>query len=84
MNDRHLYNLRLADDILWLAASMDNAICMFEILTLELADIYFILNTKKKVLATQVHDFYNVVLHDIYIYRYIYIYIYNINIYIDI
>ena len=65
VNDRHLSNLRFADDILLLATSKDDAICMLEILTLELAEIGFILNTKKtKVLTTQVHDFDHIVLHD--------------------
>ena len=38
---------------------------MLEILTLELAEIDLVLNTKKtKVLTTQVHDFEHTVLHD--------------------
>ena len=62
VNDRHLSNLRFADDILLLATSKDDAICMLEILTLELAEIGLILNTKKtKVLTTQVHDFDHIV-----------------------
>ena len=38
VNDRHLSNLRFADDILLLATSKDYAICILEILNLELAE----------------------------------------------
>ena len=39
--------------------------CMLEILILELAEIGIILNIKKiKMLTTQVHDFYHIVVHD--------------------
>ena len=66
MNDRHISNLCFADDILLLATSNGDAICMLEILILELLQIYFILNTKKaKDLTTQVHDFHYIVLHHV-------------------
>ena len=65
VNDRHLSNLRFADDILLLATSKDDAICMLEILTLELTEIGLILNAKEtKVLTTQAHDFDHIVLRD--------------------
>ena len=67
MHDNHLFKLRFTDNILLLATSKDNAICMLEILTLKLADIGFILNIKKtKVLTIQMHDFDYIVLHDIF------------------
>ena len=51
--DSHLSNLRLAHDILLLATSQDDAICMLEILDKEFADVCFMFNTKKiKVLTT--------------------------------
>ena len=59
MNDRHLSNFRSADAILLLATSEDDAICMFEILTLEFAESGFIHNTKlTKEMTTQAHYFY--------------------------
>ena len=65
INEYHLSNLRFADDILLLATSKDDVVCMLEILTLELGEIGLILNTKKtKVLTTEVHDFNHIVLHD--------------------
>ena len=65
VNDRHLPNLRFADDILLLATSSDDAICMLEILTFEFTEIGLILYTKKtKVLTTQMYDFDHIVLHD--------------------
>ena len=65
VNDCHLCNLRFVDDMLVLAISSDDAICMLEILTLELTDVGLILITKKtKMLTTQAHYFDHIVLHN--------------------
>jgi len=57
IHDQHLSNLRFADDILLLATSQDDAICMLEILVLELEEIGLILNPNKtKMLTTELHD----------------------------
>ena len=57
IHDQHLSNLRFADDILLLATSQDDAICMLEILVLELEEIGLILNSNKtKMLTTELHD----------------------------
>ena len=57
--------MRVAHDFWLLATSQDDAICMLEILAQQFAEICFIFNIKKiKVLSTQVHDLYHVVLRD--------------------
>ena len=65
VNNRHLSNLRFADDILLLAASQTDVIAMLEILFLELQDIGLILNANKmKILMTVLHNHSYVFLQD--------------------
>ena len=65
IHDSHLCNLRFADDILLLATNCDDAVCMLEILILELKEIGLILNpSKTQFLTTELHDFDHIILHD--------------------